>query len=104
MRRPLTNQELEPLIFKIRGQRVLMDADLVRLYGVETFRRNRHRFPADFAFQLTSAEFGNLRSQIAMSNSQAIEPVRHNSSQFAMSSVRHRGATYRTWAFTRDDT
>ena len=105
MRRPLTNEELEPLIFNIRGQRVLMDADLARLYGVETFRfneafkRNRHRFPADFAFQLTSAEFGNLRSQIATSSSQAIDSVRHNSSQFAMSSVRQRGATYRPWAF-----
>jgi len=106
MRSPLTNEELEPLIFKIRGQRVLMDADLARLYGVATFRfneafkRNRHRFPADFAFQLTSAEFENLRSQIATSSSQAIDSLRHNSSQFAMSSVRQRGRTYRPWAFT----
>jgi hypothetical protein len=49
-------------IVLIRGQRVMLDADLARLYGVTTkrlnqqFRRNRHRFPDDFAFQLTLVE------------------------------------------------
>ncbi len=47
---------LDPLIHSIRGQRVILDADLARLYGVTTrrfnegFRRNRDRFPEDFAF------------------------------------------------------
>lgn len=43
-------------IFQIRGHRVILDADLARLYGVQTkvfnqaFKRNAHRFPEDFAF------------------------------------------------------
>lgn len=49
-------------IIVLRGQRVMIDADLAELYGVETkrlneqVRRNRARFPRDFAFQLTPAE------------------------------------------------
>jgi hypothetical protein len=58
-------------IYLIRGEKVMLDSDLAELYGVPTgrlneqFRRNRVRFPADFAFQLTRAEFDSLRSQIA---------------------------------------
>jgi len=53
---------------------VLLDSDLASLYGVETrrlneqVRRNAERFPADFMFQLTSAEYADLMSQIATSN------------------------------------
>ena len=65
-------------IFTIRGQRVILDADLARLYDTTTkvfnqsIKRNSARFPKDFAFQLTPVEFANLRSQIATSN---LEPV-----------------------------
>lgn len=58
-----------PLIRPIRGQRVILDCDLARLYGVATkqlnqqFRRNRRRFPDDFAFQLTLREASAMRSQ-----------------------------------------
>jgi hypothetical protein len=61
-------------IFTVRGQRVMLDHDLARLYGVTTkrlneqLRRNRKRFPADFAFRLTLTEAKELaasRSQIA---------------------------------------
>jgi hypothetical protein len=58
----------------IRGQKVLLDADLAALYGVETKRfneqvkRNRARFPEDFMFQLTEEEFAALRSHNATSN------------------------------------
>ena len=51
----------------------MLDSDLAKIYGVPTFRfneaikRNRHRFPADFMFQLTREEFDSLTSQIAMS-------------------------------------
>ena len=51
-----------PLIRIVRGQRVILDSDLARLYGVPTkqlnrqFRRNRRRFPSDFAFTLTRKE------------------------------------------------
>lgn len=62
-------------IYAIRGQRVMLDADLAELYGVPTkrlneqVRRNLDRFPADFLFQLDEEEFAALRSQIATSNS-----------------------------------
>ena len=66
---------LQGAIHLIRGQRVMLDFDLAMIYGVTTKRlneqlkRNRLRFPADFAFQLTVQEFGTLKSQIATSSS-----------------------------------
>ena len=108
MKKPLTNDQLDPLIFTIRGQRVLLDADLARLYGVATFRfnealkRNAHRFPEDFAFQLTVAEFNAIRSQFATGSMQGADSVAKNpiSSQFAMRYRGRRGMAYRPWAFT----
>jgi hypothetical protein len=64
---------VESAIYLIRGQRVMLDSDLAAIYGTSTmrlneqFRRNRQRFPKDFAFRLTSAEFKHLISQIAIS-------------------------------------
>lgn len=61
-------------ILVIRGQKVLLDADLAALYGVETrrlneqVRRNQDRFPPDFIFELTPSEFANLKSQFATSS------------------------------------
>ncbi len=66
---------MDSQIHLIRGQRVMLDSDLAAIYGVltmrlnEQFKRNRQRFPADFAFQLTSDEFTNLISQFAISSS-----------------------------------
>jgi hypothetical protein len=66
---------LQGAIHLIRGQRVMLDFDLAMIYGVTTKRlneqlkRNRLRFPADFAFQLTVQEFRTLKSQIATSSS-----------------------------------
>lgn len=63
----------EAILF-IRSQRVMLDADLAALYGVETkvlvqaVKRNIDRFPGDFMFQLTKQEFDNLRSQIMSSS------------------------------------
>ena len=65
-KKPFAPTRLEPLIVMIRGHRVILDADLAKLYEVPTFRfneafkRNRHRFPDDFAFQLTAKEFSDL--------------------------------------------
>lgn len=65
---------IESLIHVIRGQQVMIDSDLARLYGVETRRlkeqvkRNLNRFPVDFMFELTKEELKSLRSQIATSN------------------------------------
>jgi len=67
-------ERIEQIILLIRGQKVMLDADLAALYRVTTKRlneqvkRNRHRFPEDFMFQLTSAEARALRSQFATSN------------------------------------
>ena len=58
----------------IRGQRVMIDADLAELYGVitgrlnERVKRNRERFPEDFIFQLAKTEYENLKSQFATSS------------------------------------
>jgi ORF6N domain len=61
-------------IVVLREQKVLIDADLAQLYGVETrrlneqVRRNRERFPEDFIFELSPEEFANLKSQFATSS------------------------------------
>lgn len=65
---------IDSLILTIRGQKVLLDADLAELYGVPTkvfnqaVKRNIVRFPKDFLFQLTAAEWANLKSQLVTSN------------------------------------
>ena len=104
MKEALNAEPLEPLIFTLRGHRVVLDADLARLYGVtttrfnEAFQRNRRRFPSDFVFQVTAEEVANLRSQIAISSSQEPDSSRNNRSQIATSS--HGGRRYLPWAFT----
>lgn len=61
---------IESRIHLLRGQRVMLDADLARLYGVETkalnkaVGRNAGRFPPDFMFQLAADEMAALRFQI----------------------------------------
>jgi len=60
-------------ILVLRGQRMLLDAELAALYGVETrtliqaVQRNRARFPVDFMFRLNAAEWLGLRSQFVIS-------------------------------------
>jgi vacuolar-type H+-ATPase subunit B/Vma2 len=67
-------QAIDHMILTIRGQRVILDADLARIYGVATkrlneqIRRNADRFPTDFAFILTDQEVTNLKSQFATSS------------------------------------
>ena len=61
--------KVERRIFLVRGRKVMLDFDLAELYGVETralkqaVRRNLDRFPADFMFELSTAEIKNLVSQ-----------------------------------------
>jgi hypothetical protein len=73
----LSTQNILPLIRTIRGQRVILAADLAKLYSVLTKRlneavtRNKVRFPSDFMFQLTRLEaLDNSRSQVATLNTQ----------------------------------
>ena len=74
MENTLEKVAIESLIYEIRGQKVMLDRDLARLYGVETkvlnqaVKRNRKRFPEDFMFQLSHEEFNNLMSQIVTSS------------------------------------
>ena len=68
---PLSISEIAQRIRLIRGQRVVLDADLAEFYGVATarfnqqVRRNLERFPSDFMFQLDEEEFKSLRLQSA---------------------------------------
>ena len=68
-------EKIEGAILLMRGQKVLLDEDLARLYRVPTRRlneqvtRNIERFPQDFMFQLSRGEFAILRSQFATSRS-----------------------------------
>ncbi|MBI4623470.1 MAG: ORF6N domain-containing protein [Verrucomicrobia bacterium] len=81
---------IEGGIHTVRGERVILDADLARIYGVETrtlnqaVNRNRDKFPPDFLLQLTSPEVLAVnRSQIVIGSSQ-----------------RHRDPNSRPFAFT----
>src|SRR5262245_12026096 len=73
------SQQIERTIHVIRGQSVMLDADLAMLYGVQTrvllqaVRRHLNRFPDDFMFQLTTEEYQALRSQIVTSKVEAAD-------------------------------
>jgi hypothetical protein len=90
---------IETVILTVRGQKVILDADLARIYGVPTkrlneqVRRNADRFPLDFAFVLTDQEVANLKSQFATSS------LELNRSQFATGST-HGGRRKLPTAFT----
>jgi hypothetical protein len=68
-------ERIEKRILLLRGQKVMLDADLAELYGVTTkafnraVKRNIERFPEDFMFPLTIQEVANLRCQIGTSRS-----------------------------------
>jgi len=91
---PAAVEQIDTMIRTIRGMRVMPDRDLAKIYGVPTFRfneaikRNRHRFPTDFMFQRTRAEFDKLDVQSA------------NSSQIAMSKRGRGGRRTLPYAFT----
>ena len=110
---PLEN--IENLIHVIRGKQVMLDRDLARLYGVETFRlneqvkRNKERFPDDFMFQLSKDEFENWKSQIAISiptENMSSQNARTSNpdmlSQIAMTSAKRRPLSALPYAFTEN--
>ncbi|HNJ95640.1 MAG TPA: ORF6N domain-containing protein, partial [Ferruginibacter sp.] len=72
-------QKILSKIYVIRGQKVMLDADLAVMYRVETRRlneqvkRNKRRFPRDFMFTLTEGEYANLMSHFATSSLPAEE-------------------------------
>ena len=71
----MTNEAIaiRNIIYEIRGQKVILDSDLARLYEIDTknlnkaVKRNIERFPDFFMFQLTEDEYGSLRFQIGTS-------------------------------------
>lgn len=82
----------------------MLDFDLAQLYEVETrvlnqaIKRNLQSFPKDFMFRLTAKEWKNMMSQIVIPSD--LNNKQKNSSQFVMSSIKHRGANYLPYAFT----
>ena len=101
MARPSGNTiPIESVIQTVRGEKIILDADLARIYGVTTKRlneqvkRNLDRFPSDFVFRLTQAEWERLVGRIA--NSDRPE----NRSQIATGSQRHRDPRFPPYAFT----
>jgi len=101
MARPAGNTiPIESVIQTVRGEKIMLDADLARIYGVTTKRlneqvkRNLDRFPSDFVFRLTQREWKRLAGRIA--NSDRPE----NRSQIATGSQRHRDPRFPPYAFT----
>ena len=96
-----SSEAIEQSILLIRGEKLLLDVDLARMYGVTTkalvqaVQRNKNRFPTDFAFRLTSQEFAEWRSQIATSKTDTA-----NRSQIVTGSQKHRDPRYPPYAFT----
>jgi len=90
----------------MRGEKVMFDADLAMLYGVEVrslnqaVARNRKRFPADFAFQLTDDELAALRSQLVISKSPTSQASSRLRSQIVTSNTGRGGRRYLPYAFT----
>jgi hypothetical protein len=92
---------IESVILTVRGERVLLDMDLARIYGVpakrlnEQVKRNRERFPSDFMFQLTREEWLSIRRQPI-----EVADVDGNRSQIATGSQKHRDPRFLPCAFT----
>jgi hypothetical protein len=92
-------ERIEKTILLIRGQKVILDSDLARIYGVATkvfnqaVKRNRERFPEDFMFQLTREEAERLQR----SKSPMAAP---NRSQIVTGSQKHRDPRFLPYAFT----
>lgn len=91
---------IESVIHSVRDEKVILDVDLARIYGVTTKRlneqvkRNGRRFPADFAFRLSKAELEQLLEFHAKSD----QP--RNRSQIATGSQKHRDPRFLPYAFT----
>ncbi len=115
--RPLDNNSnshvvpIENLIHVIRGQQVILDSDLARLYGVETKRlkeqvkRNIDRFPPDFMFQLTKTEAETSRSQFATLNEKDVSLNANSCSKLQNETLnvkRGKNIKYLPFAFTEN--
>src|SRR6476646_440055 len=99
----LKPENLARFVFFIRSEKVMLDSDFARLYGVDAralnqaVARNRKRFPADFMFQLTPGEYESLRSQTVISKKGG---TTDDLSQSVMSSLRRRDQRLRSQIVT----
>jgi hypothetical protein len=99
----VSQHQIENAILLLRGEKVLLDADLAKFYGVSTkalnqaVSRNRARFPSDFMFRLTRDEFEKWRSQIVASDPGG---KRANRSQIVTGSQKHRDPRHPPFVFT----
>jgi hypothetical protein len=97
----IPQQPVEYFIRVIRGQRVILDADLARVYNVSTKRlnqavkRNADRFPPDFAFQLEPQEHEFMQLEIV-----TVIPDRAPGMRSQIVTASKRNVRYRPWAFT----
>jgi hypothetical protein len=102
----MKNRTPDIRILTIRDQKVVLDVDLAHVYGVTTkrlneqLRRNRKRFPTDFAFQLAADEYESLRSQIATLNKGTGRAESNWSQTATLKRGRGQHRKYRPWAFT----
>ena len=101
----LEQQNIENLIYVIRGCQVMLDRDLALLYGVETkvlnqaVKRNIERFPQDFMFRLTKEESNCSRSQIVTLNA---GPISSRSQNVTLKTGRGTNIKYLPYAFTEN--
>ncbi len=99
-------ERIEQAIFLIRGHKVMLDADLAALYGVETkslnlaVKRNLNRFPEDFMFRLTREEFADLRFHVGTSKTTPESGDSNLRLQNETSSAGRGGRRYPPYAFT----
>jgi phage regulator Rha-like protein len=95
--------DIQHKIYEIREQKVMLDFDLAILYEVETrvlnqsVKRNMDNFPDEFMFQLSLKEWEEILSSKSILY---LDNGKSNSSQFVMSSRKHRGKSYTPYAFT----
>ena len=99
----LAPPNIDSLITTVRGQKVILDAELARIYGVPTkalnqaVKRNRDKFPEDFLFRLTPPEAQEARRAV---RPPAVPEVTSNRSQTVTGSQKHRDPRYLPYAFT----
>ena len=99
-------EQVKDKIVVLRGEPVILDADVAALYGVETKRvneaikNNPDKFPAGYLFKLDKQEMANLRSKILISNSQNTESQQDTELRSKISTSNRGGNRYLPTAFT----
>lgn len=99
-------QPLEAAMLTIHGHKVILDADLARVYGVATkalnraVKRNADRFPEDFVLQLTAQDMENLRYQFGTSSSESADTSQDAVNRYQVGAGSYGGRRHLPWAFT----